>query len=883
MPSGKQLSFRFGEVSPSLQYRSDVVSYAEGLKLLRNGKVRRAGGASNRSGTILAQPHPFQGNLPITTGKKGVYLSRYRSEEDSVDKVVSYATPTGLDRLFHLFSQEGVLKDTNSVRSFNDGYGPSKAKTLQVEEKLNFLFGDRAKFNLLTGQVSVEETASDTLSEIPFSTSMEVPYSASMSALTSTGIAPTDIPVAYIITEVLDNGLERFVVSSDYGGGHPHDKLSASFSVTNITRYPEQSHFNIYRAGNIDSAFGLVGVIRLRDSAATSFTFRDFITVPDYTRTPPFNDILWGPQSPALPNWFNTKTMQDSSAMMMYQQRLFVAYVPTSTIDNGVVGVSALGSPYMLNMPDVNNAVGAFEFKVPIPSKEPIRHLVAAYRPFIFTEQEVIVLNGSGERGVITATEINAVTVSDIGCHKEVAPVRSGEYVYYLSHDSRRLMRIFSGPSGEVKVDEIGVLIDHFLESDINRLEILSSEEETVFALRNDGKLIELTVDDGIVGASLHESGFIEDICKIRTDRKFYKSGNISGFDMEFNGSPVETLIMSVIREDDNPAGNGTYTRYIEVLSPRDDKVEEGFVYSDASTLFGGRLVLTQNGRYAVQLASGIYPYQYLENSPLNIEGGVTWEAGEELTLTSPVELPSIGAAEFVDFFYDDSEGRKRTLRFTVTGSTWTPATPLYEVTGFFSDDVPLELRDASSQGAYNMEALQTRYTIPISQVTGLTHLQNKKVSVFADGMVISSPNSPDVDMEVLEVDAAGVLELQGSYSYGVIGLSYEFQMDTLDIESSDNRTLTDARKTITSIGVALRESRGGYVTQAFEGGENKDLSPLPYGGENDLDAPESNFNGHIKLNISGTWDASGSVIIKQLDPIPLSVLSVYPKGMSGD
>ena len=41
MPSGKQLSFAYGEVSPALRFKADAVSYPEGLFQLTNGYVKK--------------------------------------------------------------------------------------------------------------------------------------------------------------------------------------------------------------------------------------------------------------------------------------------------------------------------------------------------------------------------------------------------------------------------------------------------------------------------------------------------------------------------------------------------------------------------------------------------------------------------------------------------------------------------------------------------------------------------------------------------------------------------------------------------------------------------------------------------------------------------
>ena len=79
MPQSKLLSFRSGEIAPSMRYLSSEASYQSGLSVLINGVVRRAGGVSKRAG------FRYLADLgPINTADQYPYysLTSFISSED---------------------------------------------------------------------------------------------------------------------------------------------------------------------------------------------------------------------------------------------------------------------------------------------------------------------------------------------------------------------------------------------------------------------------------------------------------------------------------------------------------------------------------------------------------------------------------------------------------------------------------------------------------------------------------------------------------------------------------------------------------------------------------------------------------------------------------
>jgi len=300
-------------------------------------------------------------------------------------------------------------------------------------------------------------------------------------------------------------------------------------------------------------------------------------------------------------------------------------------------------------------------------------------------------------------------------------------------------------------------------------------------------------------------------------------------------------------------------------MAARNDVSPERYLFADASKTFG-------------------YPYfqddTILTNMFLNIHNdgvGGDYLGGSVLTITiSPLGGVEVFDTSWVgrvyDFFYDRLN--------TDTNIVERLKTRLYidtfvddgTLTAHAEVDLPEELQDVEAQDlTFEEKALrQIMFLQAFNQVIGLQHLALKDVSVFAEGQVIASPNNPAYD--ILTVDTDGVLDLPGYYNYGYVGLPYTSEFETLDLEASDARTFTDVGKLINAVGVAFHRTSGGFVGQT---GQTDTL--------NMEDMQNSNRSGYTKISFPSTWEQTGRVLIKQVDPLPMSILSVYPKGVAGE
>lgn len=870
MASGKQTSFSYGEIDPQHRFKSGNISYQEGLARLKNGIVDSSGGVKNRAGFRYIATHSYQDKIPSEGQDPSLRVRHFKDLRngtfDSGDsfRLLSYALPDLVagpsqpDRHLSFMTRTGTFTNVGGT-VYSNGGGSLYQRLIQLDDNLVLTFQGRPDNLVNEGLIYVAPAGASGYAQEYFTSKSAIGTPPATSTISGQGTAGYDIfPVTYLAMQETFDGYESAWNLISAEGQHPNAEWSTTY-IFDIENDSQVKRYNVYRsAGTFNSALGLVGKVSITDTAQTNFRFEDFISVADFTRGPPINPRFWGDQTGfTTPEWFDTKRLRYVTCMDLYQQRL--VFAPDSDTDEnfevGTVVVSKLGQWRMLHHPNVFDNINAFEFTIPVDKKGKIVAFLSMERLIVFTQKNTFVIRGGGQ-GILTPTTINPQVISFEGCSEYVEPVKTSNRGFFLNADHSKLMQIVFSIDGNLITGEVSEYSEHLLSEDIVEMAATSGGSDIVWLLKRNGKLVSITIGDANGFAEHETDGHIESICsgpeRLRYGRYLSDEDNLEGF---LSSKPMsDTIFISVIRDG---------VRFIESLTRRIDSDPKGYFFADSYVEFGTRLGLI-NGQHG----SALEEFTGLRQA-VTIIGGITWEAGEPVQLTTPNTLIGLDSTGFLDIYYDDDQGVEQTIRFKINSYDFDPVDGRSEADGYFLSDVPTQLQNASTR----------RWAVVFNQVTGLTHLANKEVSVFADGEVISSPNNPN--KETLTVSAGGVLDLPDYYAYGIVGLPYTFEMETLDLESSDNRTLTSSRKLINAAGVAFERTLGGFI-----GTRDADISTMEeiaFSDEDSVEIPIEPFTDHIEVPVQGTWERSGRINIKQVDPLPMSVLAVYPKGIAGD
>ena len=208
----------------------------------------------------------------------------------------------------------------------------------------------------------------------------------------------------------------------------------------------------------------------------------------------------------------------------------------------------------------------------------------------------------------------------------------------------------------------------------------------------------------------------------------------------------------------------------------------------------------------------------------------------------------------------DDSEYQTWVIiKRTINGSTKRYVEYLHDYNFDETDDTSFNFLD--SQLEYDGSAVTT--------ITGLSHLEGETVSVLADGAT-----HPDKTV------SSGEITLDRSSSKVKVGLPFTSLLQTMRIDAgAQNGTSQSKTKRIYEITLRLYETLGVEV-----GPDLNNMERIPFRSSADLmDSSVSVFTGDKEIEFRGNYETDGFIFVRQNQPLPLTILSLYPKLQTND
>lgn len=153
--------------------------------------------------------------------------------------------------------------------------------------------------------------------------------------------------------------------------------------------------------------------------------------------------------------------------------------------------------------------------------------------------------------------------------------------------------------------------------------------------------------------------------------------------------------------------------------------------------------------------------------------------------------------------------------------------------------------------------------------ITGLDHLEGQTVSVLANGAT-----HPD------KVVSSGSITLARSSTKVKVGLSYTSLLQTMRIDAgSQNGTSQAKTKRIYNITIRLYQSVGVEV-----GPNLSNMEAIPFrSSANLMDKSIPVYTGDKEIEFRGNYETDGYIYVRQTQPLPLTVLSLYPELITND
>lgn len=933
-----QRSFAGGEIAPALYARVDISKYQTGLRTCRNFFIMRHGGATNRPGTkfvgevsdssrqsrlipfVFSQQQTYIlefGHKYVRFIQNGSYIletaqtiTGITQADPAVVTISSHPFSTGDEiyisgvvgmtevngrnfkitsltaNTFSLQDMDGNDFDSSALTVYSSGGSAQRVytvSTVYAEDQLfDFQFIQSADVMTIVHpfyppkELSRTSATSWTFTDITIDPEISAPTSVG-----SSGGPAGSKSFTYVVTSVATDTLEESLQSSSTTRSSVDTPTAASPISITWTNASGAQEYNVYK--QVNGIYYLLGV-----SGGSSYS--DVGADVDTTITPPIdsdpfeatsNTITGITQAdPGVVTYSGTDNYSNGDEIVITgvvgmtevnSVKYVVANVNTGAntfeltdsdgndIDtSGFTAYSSAGTVTLigdypssvtyfqqrltfantLNNPEKiwTSKIGQFKnftksspiqdddaisFTIAGRQINEIKHLLDLSQLIVFTESGEWTVGGD-DAGILRPTSINPKQQSYNGANK-MQPIPIGRSALYVQARGSVVRDLgydlnVDGYSGNDLTIFSAHLFDDYTLVDWAYQQIPHS---TVWVVRDDGSLLCLTYvrEQALVAWSRHDwdGGLVESAATVP----------------ESNEDVLYVIVKRTI--------NGSTRRFVERMNTRNivDVVDSTFLDS----------YLSYDGRNT-------------GSTTMTLSGGTDWVYTEDLTLTASTSyFASTDVGNAIHLTGSDGTVIRCTIK-SYSSATVVTVNP--------NKTVPASMQSTAI----------TSWSRAVDTLTGLWHLEGEDVSVFADGFVVASPKNDSYDTVTV---ASGSITLDKPYAVIHVGLPYISDVETLDIDALNSETMVDKYKNIQNVTVFVEESRGIWAGPKPPTSDTTDplenLVEFKLRNEEDYDDPVELKTGSIEVNIQPEWNSNGRVFLRQVDPIPLSVLAIAPAG----
>lgn len=844
----KNPAFHGGELSPKLRARVDLEKYASGLATCRNFYVAKEAILENRPG--------FEYVCEVKDSAVSVRLGKFVFNADS-DQV--YVLELG--NQYMRFIQDGAQVTVSSVTAWSGAtayvvgdlasrlginYYCIEAHTNEQPPNATYWYAltgsiyeiptpyTTANLNALhletqSGDVvrithpsygprKLTRTAHTTwvLAAETFA-----PEQAAPTSLNVTGGAGAGLDWYYVVTAINETTGEESLPSAADSITDNATPTAANPQVLTWTA-PAGTirEYNVYRQKAVptgttpDGIYGFLG-----RAGATDRTFNDDGSLePDYTDSPPSSRDPFA------------STDNYPSCSAFYQQRLGYANTNNNP-ETAYFSRSGYFSNFTRSSPSQDN--DAVDFTLASRQVNEIRHMLDLGILAILTTGGATLIRGD-ESGNLKPTAINGRQEIYYGS-SILPPVIVGKTAVYVSSrvDSygnvvRDLVRDFENLDSRALNFFSSHLTDGYTLTDSAYQEQPNS---IIWYVRSDGVLLSLTYipEHEIVAWAHHD-----------TDGLFERVVCVP----EGLAGAEDALYVLVKRTID-----GNTVRYIERMTSRliDEDAPEDMIFMDSALTFDGWNTAA---------------------TTMTLSGGTDWDYEETLTLTASASYFASGdTGNYIHLLDSDGE----LVRFRIDAFTNDTV-----VTGQILDGtVPASLRSTAV----------TTWGEAVDSLTGLDHLEGETVAILGDGYVVASPNARNSAGSALYdtyTVTSGAITLATPMVKIHVGLPYVSDVETLDLDLAGMETMAGKKKLVTRVLVDRYKSRGGWCAASLPeasdlAGPTVHFSEIAERSEELYDEPVTFQTRTHEVTIRGEWSTGGRCAIRQVDPLPMSLLAISP------
>lgn len=451
-----------------------------------------------------------------------------------------------------------------------------------------------------------------------------------------------------------------------------------------------------------------------------------------------------------------------------------------------------------------------------------VRHIVEMGKPIVFTSGSIFTLEGDSS-GALRWDAINPSRVVKRGA-SYLRPEIIGNSVLYVQARGTIIRDLQLDLVQGQKGSDLTIYAQHLFDGyTIRAWTYQENPHSVLWVVRSDGVLLGLTY------VKEHEvAGWFA----CQTDGTVLDVESVPEGDEDALYVLVERTI------------NGTARRFVERFASRriSDVARDAFFVDCGATYDGTNLTATT----------------------LTLTTATTWAYTEPITLTASTAIFSLAEV-----------GNAYVL--TIGGVS------LSCIVTAYTDTTHVTVEPASDVPASHQGVATASWSRAVDQVAGLSHLEGKSVAVLADGNVVANGfDEPQI------VVTGGTITLQTPASIIHVGLPYVADLETLDWEDPNQETLLDKQKTVHGVTLLVQDTRGGWAgcpkteDDGTEAWLQKNMSEIKQRAAEGYGEATRVRTGTFDKTTAGTWGEKGRILIRQRDPLPMTILAAIPRGQIG-
>ena len=835
-----QLNFAAGELDPALHERTDLEKYRSSVATARNVVVGKTGRITSRPGRKQFVETNLTGRkvkiFPVA--HRGCFLEWGHLYV----RVYDITTGALISSHVHALTEDDLDYISFTLIKGLDVTVPVAANVTWVNNDLVLVFREGIDI-LVLDPVNGWRTSY-------FSGFNVTPIATAITANTGTGHS-----VVYVANFVA-NGEESASFTASAAAALPiaaGQVVSLSCVRDYAAGYKDLiSEVRFYRKPSAGGAFGYIGSAAEASISAganhVTAVFDDYGQDADYTNPPPAIDpFLRAVMAPAL-----TEAAFKSKVGTVYQQRLLYSY-------RDVIIASRPGYFHNTFADYPLDDASTLIFKAGADNYARVLWMIETNGLLVFTSQGVYL-----HTGALTPTNLAMEKIGNWSCDETVPPVKIPGGVLFIDASTNTIRELsYKDEANRFSGTEVSIFSDHLFRD--NKIVSWAFQEGAIpllWVVFSDGTFASFTheAEHHMRSWTRHDSGVgIEYVASIG-----------AGFQYAAPTVPTLPQIIFVTRvgtDGDRNIELGVPRYVLASIKAANSEWDKNESIAAMDSMVSWSYLLNDD-------LVGSDVFTLTPTTPGNWAGTLTLTCGTSGVFVSP----GLGVVGQIFRWFHPVDRSSIDLEITArAGDNSITVQPAITFNSSYASGIRLYWTKATFDG--------------------LGHMEGEAVSIISDGYVLASPNN-DIENYPTVTVTGGAITLPNSERGAIvhIGRPYTMDIETLDIDTIEQRPVLIESMTLNKLYVKVKDFRGFYINgrfpdddDALTGLESTTMTQVemvdPSGQEVDYEDPDPILGNRydqpvdkrIEVTLPGDWKSQGRVCIRQVDPLHFELLSITP------